>query len=51
MSVPILRCVCSYCGILLRVGDAPEPISHGICRVCEARLHAELDADDARHTA
>jgi hypothetical protein len=37
------RVVCMYCGIVIH-GGPPQPISHGLCAECEAKAHAELDA-------
>ena len=44
-----MKVICGWCRATLK--DGPLPISHGLCAACAARLHAELDADDARHTA
>ena len=32
------RVVCAWCGLLLQDGE--EPISHGICEPCAAKLEA-----------
>ncbi len=36
-----LRCECSWCGTVLREGDAPTPVSHGICPSCHTQVLAE----------
>ena len=41
-----MRVVCSYCLTVIKAGP-PQPISHGICGPCFARLNAELDALEA----
>ncbi len=46
-----IRLVCCYCDPphVLRPGRLPA--SHGICPVADRRLHAELDAEEARRAA
>jgi hypothetical protein len=39
-----LRVHCSWCGVVMREGDPRRPVSHGLCPICAAKLHAELDA-------
>jgi hypothetical protein len=38
-----LRVVCSWCGKVMAVGDAPSPVSHSICEPCVlARFGPEM---------
>jgi hypothetical protein len=38
---PVLRAVCAGCGVVLRAGDAAEPVSHGICPACLRNMYGE----------
>lgn len=42
-----IRVICSWCNRDLgeKEGDAPHPISHGICPDCERKVRAEIDND------
>lgn len=44
-----MKVICGWCKATLKDGP-PEPISHGLCARCSARLHAELDAEDIGRT-
>lgn len=35
---------CSWCRRIITAGDPALPTSHGICRACSDRLHADMDA-------
>jgi len=37
-----MRVVCCGCGAVMEAGDAPEPVSHGICRPCVYRLYPDM---------
>lgn len=37
-----MRTVCAWCQKVMREG--PEPTSHGICKVCEAKMAIEIQA-------
>jgi len=44
-----IRVICAWCHVVLHEGDAPEPVSHGICAACEDRVwHREqlVEIDD-----
>ncbi len=44
--------ICGWCHAFM--GDKPGPagmVSHGLCKSCEAKLNAELDAEDAQRVA
>jgi hypothetical protein len=34
----VLRLVCSWCQRVMREGDAPTPVSSGICHACYQRV-------------
>lgn len=36
VSAPVLRVVCGWCGVVLTEGEAPTPVSHGMCPGCVA---------------
>jgi hypothetical protein len=38
---PVLRAICAGCGAVLREGDAPEPVSHGMCPGCLRAMYGE----------
>lgn len=37
----MLRVICAWCKAVMVEGDEPEPVSHSICPVCDAKLRAE----------
>jgi hypothetical protein len=39
-----IRTLCMDCGFVIREGDAPEPVSHGICKACLPARMAEAEA-------
>lgn len=41
-----LKVVCCECKTVMQAGPA-DRVSHGLCKVCERRALAELDAEDA----
>jgi len=36
VRAPVLRVVCGWCGVVLTEGEAPTPVSHGMCPGCVA---------------
>lgn len=45
-----LRVVCAWCGRVIAAGDAPEPVSHGMCPRCfsrqvEGQTHLVLEGE------
>lgn len=47
-ALPLARLVCCFCTPHHVMRDGPEPASHGACPVAVAKLHAEMDALEAR---
>jgi hypothetical protein len=37
-----LRTVCAWCLVILDTGDAPTPVSHGLCDECAEKLEASI---------
>ena len=37
----LLRVVCAWCTRRLQEGDAPTPVSHGVCRECAKNLFTQ----------
>lgn len=49
-----MRIVCAQCKVVIREEDGQEPvgrISHGLCPVCAAAAHAEMDRREAAAAA
>jgi hypothetical protein len=42
-----MRIVCSWCGLVMQ-GGPPQPISHGMCPTCSARMSAAIDAKETK---
>ncbi len=41
---PLLRIVCSWCGLVMREGEPGAETSHGMCPECLARMRARTAA-------
>lgn len=44
LIVSELRCICAWCGDVIREGHPGAKVTHGICQKCEAKVLGEIES-------